>query len=142
MKPYTFTLGEIKAAISDEAPDVVAELLRKSLFGTGAEQMQARELITARVREMRRRSEAMKPERQLIMASVNIQDVDKQMLPLPEDGLLKVNDVLKYIRASKSVWLAWVRTGVAPRPVKIGCNTFWRGRDLRLFIAGGCNAQA
>jgi len=58
------------------------------------------------------------------------------ILALPEDGLLKANDVIEFIRVGKSTWFTWVREGIAPQPVKIGCNTFWRAREIRAFIDG------
>jgi len=66
--------------------------------------------------------------------SSGVVDVDAPILPLPEDGLMRVKDVMQYIRVGRTTWHEWVKSGFAPQPVKIGCNTFWRCRDLRRFI--------
>ncbi len=56
-------------------------------------------------------------------------------LPLPEDGLLQLKDVLQYIKVGKSTWWKWVGSGIAPQPSrKIGAVTFWRASDIRAFI--------
>ena len=59
---------------------------------------------------------------------------DVLLLPLPEEGLLRVKDVLKYISVSRATWLSWVKTGLAPASIKIGCNTFWDAQEVRQFI--------
>jgi len=56
-------------------------------------------------------------------------------LPLPEDGLLQLKDVLQFIKVGKSTWWNWVHKGIAPKPKKVGSMTLWRASDIRLFIA-------
>jgi len=74
-------------------------------------------------------------------APAGMGEVDIPLLPLPEDGLLKAKDVLQYIRVGKSTWFKWVSEGFAPPAIKIGCNTFWRCRDLRVFIDKAAKAE-
>jgi len=71
--------------------------------------------------------------------SSGMAEADAPALPLPEDGLLRVDDVLQFVRVSKTTWFGWVRSGVAPRPIKIGGSTFWRAKTLRRWIEKVCS---
>jgi len=61
-------------------------------------------------------------------------DRDTPLMPFPEKGLIKVAEVLKYIRIGKTTWWEWVRDDFAPKPVKKGCSTFWRCDELLKFM--------
>jgi len=59
-----------------------------------------------------------------------------EVLSLPEEGLLQLKDILRYIKVGRSTWWKWVKEGIAPPPTrKIGAATFWRASDIRDFIA-------
>lgn len=58
--------------------------------------------------------------------------------PLCPDALYRWAQVRHYIPMSRSAWLAGVRDGKYPQPVKLGpATTCWRGSDLLAVIAGG-----
>ena len=61
--------------------------------------------------------------------------------PLPEDGLLRLRDVLHPggpIPVSRSAWWAGVKAGRFPPPVRLGPKTrAWRAADIRALIVGG-----
>lgn len=68
------------------------------------------------------------------------------MYQLPEDGFLRISQILGDRRAtppvppivpvSKSTWWDGVKSGRFPQPVKLGSGrgTFWRVRDIRTLI--------
>jgi len=72
----------------------------------------------------------------LVIQSVTIGENKAALMPFPEEGLMKVKDVLMYIRVSKATWFDWVKRGIAPQPRKIGFNTFWDAQAVRQFIKG------
>jgi len=72
----------------------------------------------------------------LLIQDVTVGDNKAALMPFPEEGLMKAKDVLMYIRCSAATWHAWVKSGVAPQPRKIGFNTFWDAREVRQFIKG------
>jgi len=74
------------------------------------------------------------------MAGIDARMLDRRRV-FPDDGLFKVNTVVEIIDVGKSTWFDWVKSGFAPQPVKIGCNTFWRGQDIWRFIEGVCDAD-
>lgn len=50
-------------------------------------------------------------------------------------GFLRLPDVLALIPVSRSTWLNWVKTGKAPKPVKLSeRTTAWKVADIRAFI--------
>jgi prophage regulatory protein len=55
-----------------------------------------------------------------------------------DGGLLRLKDILAPkgpIPVSKSTWWSYVRSGLAPKPIKIGPKiTAWRAEDVRAFI--------
>lgn len=57
---------------------------------------------------------------------------------LPETGLLRVNQILRFIPISRSSWWSGVKTGRFPKPVKyLGKRTTaWRVADIRRLIEG------
>jgi len=72
----------------------------------------------------------------LLIQDVTVGDTKAALMPFPEVGLLKVKDVLMYVRVSPATWFGWVKKGVAPAPRKIGSNTFWDAQAVRQFIQG------
>lgn len=53
----------------------------------------------------------------------------------PDVGFLRLKQVLKYIPVSNSSWWEGVKTGLYPKPVKLGPRiTAWRVEDIRAFI--------
>ena len=53
---------------------------------------------------------------------------------LPRSGLLKVEDVLRFVPVSRATWYRGVASGIFPEPVRIGALTFWDARDIRALI--------
>ena len=78
--------------------------------------------------------------------------ITENLLPVPPPNtsfhdpnrLLRLADVLKIIPVSRSCWWAWVKTGKAPSPIRLGGTTCWSYSDLLAFIdnarsAGGAS---
>ena len=56
---------------------------------------------------------------------------------LPQTGLLRIKQVLKFVPVSKSNWWQGVREGRFPQPVKLSERvTCWRSADVRAVING------
>ena len=55
---------------------------------------------------------------------------------LPENGFLRLNDVLTFFPVSRSTWWGMIKKGEAPKPVKLSrrCSA-WRVQDIRALIA-------
>lgn len=52
-----------------------------------------------------------------------------------DDRLLKVDEILKALRISKSTWYDGVNRGVFPPPVRIGSrNVRWRASDIEKYL--------
>jgi len=75
------------------------------------------------------------------MAGIDARMLERRRV-FPDDGLFKVSTVVEIIDVGRSTWFDWVKSGLAPQPIKIGCNTFWRGQDIWRFIEGVCDADA
>ena len=57
---------------------------------------------------------------------------------LPETGLLRVNQILRFIPISRSSWWAGVKSGRYPRPFKLSeRTTVWKVADIITLINGG-----
>jgi len=57
---------------------------------------------------------------------------------LPETGLLRLKQILQFIPVSRSTWLAGVKTGRFPKPLKLGPRTTaWRVADIHALINYG-----
>ena len=57
---------------------------------------------------------------------------------LPETGLLRLKQVLQFIPVSRSTWLAGVKAGRFPKPLKLSLRTTaWRVEDIRAIINYG-----
>ncbi len=55
---------------------------------------------------------------------------------LPETGFVRLPQVLKVFPVSKSTWWAGVKSGLYPKPVKLGQKmTAWRVQDIRALIS-------
>jgi predicted DNA-binding transcriptional regulator AlpA len=62
---------------------------------------------------------------------------------LPETGLLRLKQVLQFIPVSRSTWLAGVKTGIFPKPLKLTPRTVtWRVEDIRAIINGGAQKKS
>ncbi len=54
------------------------------------------------------------------------------------DGYLRLPGVLAVVPVSRSTWLSWVKSGKAPKPIKLSeRTTVWKVADIRAFV----NAQ-
>lgn len=68
------------------------------------------------------------------------------MQHLPSEGFLRLNQIIgnknrsttPIIPVSKSTWWAGVKTGLYPKPIKLGSRiTAWKVEDIRKLIEGG-----
>jgi predicted DNA-binding transcriptional regulator AlpA len=56
--------------------------------------------------------------------------------PIPEMGFVRLPSILAVFPVSKATWLAGVKTGRYPKPVKLAARTTaWRAEDIRLLIS-------
>jgi predicted DNA-binding transcriptional regulator AlpA len=56
---------------------------------------------------------------------------------LPQTGLLRVSQVLRFVPVSRSNWWAGVKAGRFPKPVKLSERvTCWKATDIRNLIEG------
>lgn len=54
---------------------------------------------------------------------------------LPTTGFIRLPEVLFFIPVSRSTWWAWVKSGKAPKPVKLSERvTAWKAADIRAMI--------
>jgi prophage regulatory protein len=61
---------------------------------------------------------------------------------LPEAGLLRVNQILRFIPISRSSWWAGVKSGRYPKPFKLSeRTTVWKSQDIK-SICEGLNKEA
>jgi prophage regulatory protein len=57
---------------------------------------------------------------------------------LPETGLLRIKQVLRFVPVSRSNWWEGVRRGLYPQPLKLSERvTCWRASDIRRMVEGG-----
>jgi predicted DNA-binding transcriptional regulator AlpA len=57
---------------------------------------------------------------------------------LPETGLLRVNQILRFIPISRSAWWAGVKNRRYPQPFKLSeRTTVWRVQDIVALINSG-----
>ena len=60
-----------------------------------------------------------------------------ELQELPQTGLLRIKQVLKFIPVSRSSWWQGVRTSKYPKPIKLGeRTTCWKAEDIRALING------
>jgi len=56
---------------------------------------------------------------------------------LPEGGLVRIKQVLKFVPVSRSTWWSGVRDGRFPKPFKLSERvTVWRVSDIRAVVEG------
>jgi predicted DNA-binding transcriptional regulator AlpA len=61
---------------------------------------------------------------------------------LPQTGLLRIKQVLKFVPVSRSTWWAGVKSGRYPKPFKLSeRTTVWKSQDIKL-ICEGLNKEA
>lgn len=61
---------------------------------------------------------------------------------LPQTGLLRIKQVLKFIPVSRSSWWAGVKSGRYPAPQKLSPRvTVWSCQSIRKIIEGQAAAQ-
>lgn len=61
----------------------------------------------------------------------------QQLSELPQMGLLRVKQVLRFVPVSRSNWWAGVKAGRFPKPFKLSQRvTVWRVSDIRKVIEG------
>ena len=62
----------------------------------------------------------------------------QELKNLPETGLLRIKQVLKFIPVSRSNWWAGVKVGRFPQPIKLSERvTVWRAADIRALVEEG-----
>lgn len=63
--------------------------------------------------------------------------VIQELNELPQTGLLRIKQVLRFVPVSRSNWWAGVRTGRFPKPMKLSERvTVWRASDIRDLVEG------
>jgi len=56
---------------------------------------------------------------------------------LPQTGLLRIKQVLRFIPVSRSNWWEGVKTGRFPKPLKLSERvTCWKTSDIRKIVEG------
>ena len=60
---------------------------------------------------------------------------DKPIL-FPQEGLVRLNQVLTVFPISRAGWWAGVRSGKYPKSIKHGGCTFWKASDINALIEG------
>lgn len=61
--------------------------------------------------------------------------VSNSFLHIPQDGFLRLSQVLQIIPVGKSTWWAGIKSGRFPHGVKLGPRTTaWRVEDIRQLL--------
>lgn len=61
----------------------------------------------------------------------------EEIQELPQTGLLRIKQVLKFVPVSRSNWWAGVRAGRFPKAIKLSERvTAWRASDINALIEG------
>ncbi|MBF0501456.1 MAG: AlpA family phage regulatory protein [Candidatus Riflebacteria bacterium] len=57
-------------------------------------------------------------------------------MKLPEEGFVRLKQILELIPIGKSTWWAGVKSGRFPKAVKLGCGrtVVWRVSDIRALL--------
>lgn len=56
---------------------------------------------------------------------------------LPQTGLLRIKQVLRFIPVSRSTWWQGVKEGRYPKPLKLSKRvTCWRASEIRAIVEG------
>ena len=54
---------------------------------------------------------------------------------IPDNGFVRLPQVLEVFPIGKSTWWAGVKSGRFPKPIKLGANTSaWRAGDIRQLL--------
>ncbi len=62
----------------------------------------------------------------------------QELANIPETGLMRIKQVLKFIPVSRSSWWAGVKVGRFPQPIKLSERvTVWRASDIRNLVEEG-----
>ena len=62
---------------------------------------------------------------------------------IPAAGYMRLPAVLNVFPVGKSTWWQMVKTGRAPKPVKLSANiTAWRAEDIRQLLQDAAMAKA
>lgn len=62
---------------------------------------------------------------------------------LPEQGFVRLPQILRLIPIGRSTWWAGIRAGKYPAPIKLGPKvSAWRVEDIRQLLATLGNSQA
>ncbi len=61
----------------------------------------------------------------------------QELTNIPETGLMRIKQVLKFIPVSRSNWWQGVKDGRFPKPLKLSERvTVWKASDIRALIEG------
>jgi len=61
----------------------------------------------------------------------------QEWIELPNTGLLRVKQVLRFVPVSRSHWWAGVKAGKFPKPMKLSERvTVWRASDIKDLVEG------
>ena len=66
--------------------------------------------------------------------SKNIISVNSKFSSLPEEGFVRMSDLIPILRVDRSTVYRWVARGEFPSPVKIGSSSFWRVETVRSWL--------
>jgi predicted DNA-binding transcriptional regulator AlpA len=59
-------------------------------------------------------------------------------VPINDEALLRLPEILRLIPVGKSTWWAGVKSGRYPKPIKLGPGiTVWRIADIRQLLENG-----
>lgn len=62
---------------------------------------------------------------------------------MPDSALLRLPAIVALVQCSRSSWFAWVRSGHAPQPVRIGLKAVaWKAGEIRAFMRGQPRGEA
>jgi prophage regulatory protein len=69
--------------------------------------------------------------------SMSNNSVSQELTELPQTGLLRIKQVLRFVPVSRSNWWGGVKTGKYPKPMKLSERvTVWKASDIRDLIEG------
>ena len=61
----------------------------------------------------------------------------EELIELPQTGLLRIKQVLRFVPVSRSHWWAGVKAGRFPKPMKLSERVMvWRASDIRNLVEG------
>jgi len=60
---------------------------------------------------------------------------DNLYIPQRMDPFMKVSEILKIFKISRTAWYVWIREGFAPRGIRVTHrNTIWRESDVQELV--------